>query len=78
MRLPTEPYLDQSQRWPQTRPAHPGALRRRLDRRLPGLSARDRPLRRYAAAHQRFGGEFSFARMSWIKTKFLWMMYRSG
>lgn len=27
----------------------------------------------------RFGGEnFSFSRMSWIKTNFLWMMYRCG
>ncbi|CAK9254028.1 unnamed protein product [Sphagnum jensenii] len=25
-----------------------------------------------------FGGEFSYNRMSWIKTNFLWMMYRSG
>lgn len=33
---------------------------------------------RYAARHQRFGGEFSFQRMSWIKPNFLWMMYRSG
>ena len=33
---------------------------------------------RYATEYQRFGGEFSFARMSWIKTNFLWMMYRSG
>ncbi len=32
----------------------------------------------HAAAHQRFGGEFSFSRMSWIKPNFLWMMYRSG
>jgi len=32
----------------------------------------------YATSHQRFGGEFSFTRMSWIKTNFLWMMYRSG
>lgn len=32
----------------------------------------------FAAAHQRFGGEFSFSRMSWIKPNFLWMMYRSG
>lgn len=32
----------------------------------------------YAAEHQRFGGEFSFSRMSWIKPNFLWMMYRSG
>jgi hypothetical protein len=33
---------------------------------------------RYAVVNQRFGGEFSFSRMSWIKPNFLWMMYRSG
>lgn len=32
----------------------------------------------YAVEHQRFGGEFSWSRMSWIKPNFLWMMYRSG
>lgn len=32
----------------------------------------------YAVKHQRFGGDFSFARMSWIKPNFLWMMYRAG
>ncbi len=32
----------------------------------------------YAAEHGHFGGEFSYGRMSWIKTSFLWMMYRSG
>ena len=32
----------------------------------------------YAVKHQRFGGEFSFERMSWIKPNFLWMMYRAG
>ncbi len=32
----------------------------------------------WAAEHGPFGGEFSFERMSWIKTSFLWMMYRSG
>ena len=32
----------------------------------------------YAEKHQFFGGDFSFSRMSWIKTNFLWMMYRSG
>lgn len=32
----------------------------------------------HAVAHQRFGGRFSFQRMSWIKPNFLWMMYRSG
>jgi len=33
---------------------------------------------KYAVEHQRFGGEFSFSRMSWIKPNFLWMMYRAG
>ncbi|MCP4525308.1 MAG: DUF4291 domain-containing protein [Aestuariibacter sp.] len=32
----------------------------------------------YAVQHQRFGGDFGFNRMSWIKPNFLWMMYRSG
>ncbi len=32
----------------------------------------------YAVKHQKFGGEFSFTRMSWIKPNFLWMMYRAG
>jgi len=32
----------------------------------------------YAVAHQQFGGEFSYSRMSWIKPNFLWMMYRAG
>lgn len=31
-----------------------------------------------AVEHQRFGGEWSLDRMSWIKPNFLWMMYRSG
>ncbi len=32
----------------------------------------------FAVKHGRFGGEFSFNRMSWIKPNFLWMMYRCG
>jgi hypothetical protein len=32
----------------------------------------------FASKNQRFGGEFNFNRMSWIKPNFLWMMYRSG
>ncbi len=32
----------------------------------------------FAVEHQKFGGDFSFRRMSWIKPNFLWMMYRSG
>ena len=33
---------------------------------------------RFAVANQRFGGDFSFSRMSWIKPNFLWMMFRCG
>lgn len=33
---------------------------------------------RYVIEHGRFGGEFNFSRMSWIKPNFLWMMFRSG
>ncbi|XP_063396822.1 uncharacterized protein LOC134681235 [Mytilus trossulus] len=34
---------------------------------------------KYAVQNQKFGGEqFSYERMSWIKTNFLWMMYRCG
>ena len=32
----------------------------------------------FAAKNGYFGGQFSFERMTWIKTNFLWMMYRSG
>ncbi len=32
----------------------------------------------YAVMHGSFGEGFSFSRMSWIKTNFMWMMYRSG
>lgn len=32
----------------------------------------------FAVKHQRFGGEFSYTRMSWIKPNFLWMMFRAG
>jgi hypothetical protein len=33
----------------------------------------------YAVKHQHFGGShYSYARMSWIKPNFLWMMYRCG
>lgn len=32
----------------------------------------------WALEHQRFGGPWSFSRMSWIKPNFLWMMFRCG
>ncbi len=32
----------------------------------------------FAVKNQYFDGDFSYTRWSWIKTNFLWMMYRSG
>jgi hypothetical protein len=33
----------------------------------------------YAVENQKFGGDhYSFSRMTWIKSGFMWMMYRSG
>jgi len=75
MKLPIEPYLLQRQRWPQSG-RH---ILAHFDADSIVVYQAYRPaIGRYAAEHQRFGGEFSFARMSWVKTNFLWMMYRSG
>lgn len=40
----------------------------------------NRDIARYAVEHQKFHGcpHYNPARMSWIKTNFLWMMYRCG
>jgi hypothetical protein len=32
----------------------------------------------HALTHGAFGGDFCYSRMSWIKSNFLGMMYRSG
>jgi hypothetical protein len=32
----------------------------------------------FASQHGFFGGQFSLSRMSWIKSNFLWMIYRCG
>ena len=75
MKLPTEPYLAQAARWPRAGRhvlAH-------FDADSVVVYQAYRPaIGHYAARHQRFGGEFSFSRMSWVKPNFLWMMYRSG
>ena len=70
-----EPYRDQLARWPGTG-RH---IMAQFDHESVVVYQAYRPsIGRYAAAHGYFGGEFSLARMSWIKPNFLWMMYRSG
>jgi Domain of unknown function (DUF4291) len=75
MALITEPYEEQSRRWPKDG-RH--ILAQYDDETILVYQAYSPAIGRYAAEHQRFGGDFSFARMSWVKPNFLWMMYRSG
>ena len=73
--LRTEPYRDQDARWP-ARGRH--ILAHFDDTTVVVYQAYRPSIGHYAATHGRFGGEFSFERMSWIKPNFLWMMFRSG
>lgn len=68
-------YLDQAQRWP--------ASGRHILAQTEGdavvvYQAYSPQIGRYTAEHGRFGGGWSFDRMSWIKPNYLWMMYRCG
>jgi hypothetical protein len=73
--LVTEPYPEQVEVWPR-QGRHVLA---QFDAETVVVYQAYRPvIGRYAAEHGVFGGDFSYARMSWIKTNFLWMMYRSG
>ena len=75
MTLDLAPYQFQKARWPRAG-RHILAL---FDADTVIVYQAYRPeIGRYAAEHQRFGGTFSFSRMSWVKPNFLWMMYRSG
>ncbi|MBI5818177.1 MAG: DUF4291 domain-containing protein [Verrucomicrobia bacterium] len=75
MNLRTEPYSDQSKRWP----AFGQHILAQFDAETIVVYQAYRPaIGLFAAKHQKFGGEFSLNRMSWIKPNFLWMMYRSG
>jgi len=68
-------YLDQVKEWPQSG-RH---ILAQFDADSIYVYQAYRPsIARFAVEHQRFGGEFSFNRMSWIKPNFLWMMYRAG
>ena len=68
-------YLDQLSEWPESG-KH---ILAQLDEDSVCVYQAYRPsIAQFAVEHQKFGGEFSFNRMSWIKPNFLWMMYRSG
>ena len=75
MKLRVRPYLDQARAWP----ASGRHILAQFDEDSIVVYQAYRPaIASYAVEHQRFGGEFSVTRMSWIKPNFLWMMFRSG
>jgi hypothetical protein len=75
MNLITEPYSEQVGRWPATG-RH--ILAQYDDSSIVVYQAYRPAIGLFAARHGYFGGDFSLSRMSWIKTNFLWMQYRSG
>jgi Domain of unknown function (DUF4291) len=76
MKLATEPYELQSRRWP----SEGQHILAQFDETSIVVYQAYRPsIGRFALEHGFLGGpDFSYARMSWIKPNFLWMMYRSG
>lgn len=71
----TEPYTQQQKLWP-TEGQH---ILAQYDKEAIIVYQAYKPsIGLFAAEYQYFGGDFSYSRMSWIKTNFLWMMYRSG
>lgn len=75
MTLLAEPYAEQRPLWPK---AGRHILAQFDDDTIVVYQAYNPAIGRYAIEHGRFGGGFSFSRMSWVKPNFLWMMYRSG
>lgn len=75
MKLLTEPYLEQVKRLPLSG-RH--ILAQFNEESVVVYQAYNSNIGKFAANNGYFGGEFLFDRMSWIKTSFLWMMYRSG
>lgn len=72
--VPTERWVDQQAHWPDSG-RH--ILACFDDETIVVYQAYRESIGRHALEHQRFGGEFSMTRMTWIKPNFLWMMYRS-
>ena len=70
----TAPYVEQVKHWPQT---GQHILAQFDDKTILVYQAYNPAIGRFAVEKGRFGGDFKYSRMSWIKPNFLWMMYRS-
>lgn len=73
--LKKEKYREQVARWPRS---GQHILAQYDDHGVVVYQAYRPAIGEFAAKHQYLGGEFKLSRMSWIKTNFLWMMYRCG
>ncbi|XP_064620074.1 uncharacterized protein LOC135483276 [Lineus longissimus] len=68
--------IQKAEHWPMT---GKHILAQYTDETIVVYQAFQKSIADYAVENQKFGGDnYSFDRMSWIKTNFLWMMYRSG
>ncbi|NDJ55250.1 MAG: DUF4291 domain-containing protein [Chloroflexi bacterium] len=75
-RLKLKPYLGQTELWPKRGRV---ILAQYDDETIVVYQAYRKSIARAAVADGKLGGGgFRFDRMSWIKTNFMWMMYRSG
>lgn len=75
MHLATELYADQIVHWP----SDGRHILAHYDAHTIIVYQAYRPsIAAYVMQHGVFGQDFSYARMSWIKPNFLWMMYRCG
>jgi hypothetical protein len=75
MNVETDLYLDQVGRWP---PEGKHILAQYDAETIVVYQAYRPSIAKCAIERGAFGGDFSYARMSWIKPNFLWMMFRSG
>lgn len=75
LELAAKPYQIQHPQWPETG-RH--ILAQYDDESVVVYQAFRSAIGNFATQHGYFGGEFKLTRMSWIKTSFLWMMYRCG
>lgn len=74
--LETELYSTQSKRWPSSGEY---ILAHFDDNSIIVYQAYSPAIAGFALANGQLGGPaFSFTRMSWIKTNFMWMLYRAG
>lgn len=73
--LKLAPYVSQAVQWPK-QGKH--ILAQYDDETVIVYQAYNPRIGHFAAENKFFGGDFKLSRMSWIKTNFLWMMYRSG